>query len=167
MSCRCDEQCLHTITFLNMPHASSTCSPCIRKLHSQTWQHMQLRNMPFLTKDQAREHSYHCMYSVATTHRCYICAACMYLQLACTEVHSIYPPLPRTKLFLLQQSKQAFLLLQALPILQKKFAIKRALMRLQIQVPTSCKAQVADLLQKLQAEVEHRDFAGSQVSCQP
>lgn len=54
--------------------------------------------------------------------------------------------------------------MQALPVLQKKFAIKRAMMRLQIHMPTSCKGQIADLLQKLEAEVEYRDFANSQVS---
>jgi hypothetical protein len=54
-------------------------------------------------------------------------------------------------------------LLQALPVLQAKFAIKRALMRLQIQVPKSCKAEAMDLLEKLQADVESRDFSSSQV----
>ena len=54
--------------------------------------------------------------------------------------------------------------LQALPVLQAKFAIKRALMRLQIQVPKSCKAEAMELLEKLEAEVETRDFSTSQVS---
>lgn len=53
---------------------------------------------------------------------------------------------------------------QALPVLQAKFAIKRALMRLQIQVPKSCKAEAIELLEKLEAEVETRDFSTSQVS---
>ncbi len=57
-------------------------------------------------------------------------------------------------------------LLQALPVLQAKFAIKRALMRLQIQVPKSCKAEAMDLLEKLQADVESRDFSSSQVGSQ-
>ena len=57
-------------------------------------------------------------------------------------------------------------LLQALPVLQAKFAIKRALMRLQIQVPKSCKAEAMDLLEKLQADVESRDFSSSQVGLQ-
>ena len=54
--------------------------------------------------------------------------------------------------------------LQALPVLQAKFAIKRALMRLQIQVPKSCKAEAMELLAKLEAEVETKDFSASQVS---
>ena len=54
--------------------------------------------------------------------------------------------------------------LQALPVLQAKFAIKRALMRLQIQVPKSCKAEAIELLEKLGAEIETRDFSTSQVS---
>ena len=54
--------------------------------------------------------------------------------------------------------------LQALPVLQAKFAIKRALMRLQIQVPKSCKSEALELLDKLHAEVESRDFSSSQVS---
>lgn len=54
--------------------------------------------------------------------------------------------------------------LQALPVLQAKFAIKRALMRLQIQVPKSCKAEAMELLEKLEAEIETRDFSTSQVS---
>lgn len=54
--------------------------------------------------------------------------------------------------------------LQALPVLQAKFAIKRALMRLQIQVPKSCKAEANELLEKLEAEIETRDFSTSQVS---
>lgn len=53
--------------------------------------------------------------------------------------------------------------LEALPVLQAKFAIKRALMRLQIQVPKSCKAEAMDLLEKLQADVESRDFSSSQM----
>ncbi len=57
-------------------------------------------------------------------------------------------------------------LLQALPVLQAKFAIKRALMRLQIQVGKSCKAEAVDLLEKLQADVESRDFSSSQVGSQ-
>lgn len=57
-------------------------------------------------------------------------------------------------------------LLQALPVLQAKFAIKRALMRLQIQVGKSCKAEAMDLLEKLQADVESRDFSSSQVGSQ-
>ena len=36
-------------------------------------------------------------------------------------------------------------------------------MRLQIQVPKSCKAEVMELLNKLEAEVETRDFTTSQV----
>ena len=36
-------------------------------------------------------------------------------------------------------------------------------MRLQIQVPKSCKAEAMDLLEKLQADVESRDFSSSQV----
>lgn len=55
-------------------------------------------------------------------------------------------------------------LLQALPVLQAKFAIKRALMRLQIQVPKSCKAEAVELLAKLEAEVQSKDFSASQVS---
>lgn len=54
--------------------------------------------------------------------------------------------------------------MQALPILQAKFAIKRALMRLQIQVPQSCKAEAIELLAKLEADVETKDFSASQVS---
>lgn len=54
--------------------------------------------------------------------------------------------------------------LEALPVLQAKFAIKRALMRLQIQVPKSCKAEVMELLNKLEAEVETRDFSTSQMT---
>lgn len=36
-------------------------------------------------------------------------------------------------------------------------------MRLQIQVPKSCKAEAMELLEKLQADVESRDFSSSQV----
>ena len=57
--------------------------------------------------------------------------------------------------------------LQALPVLQAKFAIKRALMRMQIQVPKSCKAEALELLDKLEAEVETKDFSPSQVKLQP
>ncbi|KAL3153920.1 54S ribosomal protein L2 mitochondrial [Trebouxia sp. C0010 RCD-2024] len=53
--------------------------------------------------------------------------------------------------------------LEALPVLQAKFAIKRALMRLQIQVPKSCKAEAIELLAKLEAEVETKDFSASQL----
>ncbi len=38
-------------------------------------------------------------------------------------------------------------------------------MRLQIQVSKSCKAEAMDLLEKLQADVESRDFSSSQVGC--
>ncbi|KAL3140164.1 54S ribosomal protein L2 mitochondrial [Trebouxia sp. C0009 RCD-2024] len=54
--------------------------------------------------------------------------------------------------------------LEALPILQAKFAIKRALMRLQIQVPQSCKAEAIELLAKLEADVETKDFSASQMT---
>lgn len=56
--------------------------------------------------------------------------------------------------------------LQALPVLQAKFAIKRALMRLQIQVPKSCKAEAMELLEKLEAEIETKDFSTSQVKAE-
>lgn len=51
------------------------------------------------------------------------------------------------------------MLVQALPVLQAKFAIKRALMRLQIQVPKANQAEAMNLLDKLEAEIESRDFS--------
>ena len=54
--------------------------------------------------------------------------------------------------------------MQALPQLQERFSIRRAQMRLKIQMPTSAKAQLATELEQQQATIETRDFVGSQAS---
>jgi len=54
--------------------------------------------------------------------------------------------------------------LEALPLLQEKFPIQRASMRLRITVPMDASDELMDLLTRKGAVVEERDFAGTRIS---
>jgi len=131
----------------NKPYTISMLERALKDVHFSVDLH---RN----AKQQALEVSFSWLMHVADT-----LLVCLLVQLHCHLWHKVH--MCPAVVFVVKSS-----LLQALPVLQAKFAIKRALMRLQIQVPKSCKAEAMDLLEKLQADVESRDFSSSQVGSQ-